>query len=118
MFTWRERRKNEKSEFRAQFFQADGSLIPGFVKQRIRVPDTLFYEAQAGQNGCRRRRPFGLTNQMVRSLASAAWVGVSQRSLQKASDSETRSRATPALHKSGASPICVEFGLDPCFLSE
>ncbi len=24
---------------------------PGFVKQRIRVPDTLFFYAQAGQNG-------------------------------------------------------------------
>ena len=24
---------------------------PGFVKQRIREPDTLFFYAQAGQNG-------------------------------------------------------------------
>ena len=24
---------------------------PGFVKQRIRSPDTLFFYAQAGQNG-------------------------------------------------------------------
>ena len=44
---------------------------PGFVKQRIRSPDTLFFYAQAGQYGSRRRRPFGLTDQMVRSLASA-----------------------------------------------
>ena len=69
---------------------------PGFVKQRIRVPDTLFFYAQAGQNGCRRRRPFGLTDQMVRSLASASLGGRrtrSGRSPQKASDSETRSRA-------------------------
>ena len=43
--------KNEKSEFRAQISQADGSLSPGFVKQRIRLPDTLFFYAQAGQNG-------------------------------------------------------------------
>ena len=96
MFTWAERRKNEKSEFRAQFFQADGSLTPGFVKQRIRSPDTLFFYAQAGQNGCRRRRPFGLTDQMVRSLASVSLGGRrtrSGRSPQKASDSETRSRA-------------------------
>ena len=28
MFAWSERRKNEKSEFRAQFTQADGSLAP------------------------------------------------------------------------------------------
>ena len=45
MFAWAERRKNVKSEFRASFFQADGSLAPSFVKQRIRVPDTLFFYA-------------------------------------------------------------------------
>ena len=70
---------------------------PGFVKQRIRSPDTLFFYAQAGQNGCRRRRPFGLTDQMVRSLASASLGGRrmrSERSPQKASASG-RSRAAP-----------------------
>ena len=44
-FAWAERRKNEKSDFRAQISQADGSLIPGFAKQRIRSPDTLFFYA-------------------------------------------------------------------------
>ena len=43
--------KNEKREFLTQKAQADGLLIPGFVKQRIRPPDTLFFYAQAGQNG-------------------------------------------------------------------
>ena len=56
MFTWAERRKNEKSEFRAQISQADGSLTPGFVKQRIREPDTLFFYAQAGRLGLTARR--------------------------------------------------------------
>ena len=66
MFALAERRKNEKIEFRAQISQADGSLTPGFVKQRIRSPDTLFFYAtrvgvarkpcdtrspKAGQNG-------------------------------------------------------------------
>ena len=43
--------KTKKSEFRAQISQDDGSLIPGFVKQRIWLPDTLFFYAQAGRLG-------------------------------------------------------------------
>ena len=51
---------------------------------------------KAGQNGCRRH--FGLSDQSGRSLASASLGGRrtrSGRSPQKASDSETRSRAAP-----------------------
>ena len=36
MFAWAERRKNEKIEFRAQIFQADGSLTPLNPRNRIR----------------------------------------------------------------------------------
>ena len=36
MFSWAERRKNEKSEFRAQFSQAEGSLTPLNPRNRIR----------------------------------------------------------------------------------
>ena len=36
MFALAERRKNEKSEFRAQFSQADGSLTPLNPRNRIR----------------------------------------------------------------------------------
>lgn len=42
MFTWRERKKNEKSEFRAQFFQADGSLVPGFGEMKPQPQAKIF----------------------------------------------------------------------------
>ena len=44
-FAWGERSKGKKRDFRSKLFQANDPFTPGFVKQRIRVPDTLFFYA-------------------------------------------------------------------------